>query len=64
MTTFLAKRFFALLVTLLVASLVIFMLLEILTDATASISLGDGAQEATLAALRREMRREMCAAVR
>ena len=55
MTTFLAKRFFSLLVTLLVASLVIFLLLEILPGDPASIILGVGAREDTLAALRTEM---------
>jgi len=55
MTTFLAKRLFALLVTLLVASLIIFLLLEILPGDPASIILGVGAQEDTLAALRTEM---------
>ena len=55
MTTFLAKRLFAFLVTLLVASLIIFLLLEILPGDPASIILGVGAQEDTLAALRTEM---------
>jgi len=55
MTTFLAKRLFALLITLLVASLIIFLLLEILPGDPASIILGVGAQEDTLAALRTEM---------
>ena len=55
MTFFLAKRLFALLITLLVASLVIFLLLEILPGDPASIILGIGAQEDTLAALRKEM---------
>ena len=54
MTTFLAKRLFALLITLLVASLIIFLLLEILPGDPASIILGVGAQEDTLAALRTE----------
>ena len=55
MTTFLVKRFFALLITLLVASLIIFLLLEILPGDPASIILGVGAQEDTLTALRAEM---------
>ena len=55
MTTFLVKRFFALLITLLVASLIIFLLLEILPGDPASIILGVGAQEDTLIALRAEM---------
>ncbi len=55
MTTFLVKRFFALLITLLVASLIIFLLLEILPGDPALIILGVGAQEDTLAALRAEM---------
>ena len=55
MTIFLAKRLFALVITLLVASLVIFLLLEILPGDPASIILGVGAQDDTLAALRTEM---------
>ena len=55
MTTFLVKRFFALLITLLVASLIIFLLLEILPGDPALIILGVGAQEDTLTALRAEM---------
>jgi len=55
MTTFLAKRLFAFLITLLVASLIIFLLLEILPGDPASIILGVGAREDTLAALRTEM---------
>ncbi len=55
MSIFLAKRFFALVITLLVASLVIFFLMEILPGDPASIILGVGAQEDTLAALRTEM---------
>ena len=55
MTTFLVKRFFALLITLLVASMIIFLLLEILPGDPASIILGVGAQEDTLTALRAEM---------
>ncbi|MDC0223867.1 ABC transporter permease [Deltaproteobacteria bacterium] len=55
MSIFLVKRFFALVITLLVASLVIFFLMEILPGDPASIILGVGAQEDTLAALRTEM---------
>ena len=55
MAIFLAKRLLALVITLLVASLVIFLLLEILPGDPASIILGVGAQEDTLAALRTEM---------
>ena len=55
MTIFLAKRLFAFLITLLVASLVIFLLLEILPGDPASIILGIGAQDDTLAALRKEI---------
>ncbi|MBL4825346.1 MAG: ABC transporter permease [SAR324 cluster bacterium] len=55
MTIFLAKRLFALVITLLVSSLVIFLVLEILPGDPASIILGIGAQEDTLAALRAEM---------
>ena len=55
MTIFLAKRLFAFLITLLVASLIIFLLLEILPGDPASIILGIGAQDDTLAALRKEI---------
>ena len=55
MIFFLAKRLFALLITLQVASLVIFLLLEILPGDPAAIILGIGAQDDTLAALRTEM---------
>ena len=55
MSIFLAKRFFALVITLLVASLVIFLLMEIHPGDPAAIILGVGAQEDTLAALRTEM---------
>tara|TARA_Y100001970_G_scaffold292206_1_gene432511 strand:- start:1414 stop:2361 length:948 start_codon:yes stop_codon:yes gene_type:complete len=55
MTIFIAKRFFVFVITLLVASLVIFFLLEILPGDPASIILGVGAQDDTLAALRSEM---------
>jgi len=55
MVIILAKRFFVFFVTLLVTSLVIFFLLEILPGDPASIILGVGAQDDTLAALRSEM---------
>ncbi len=55
MTIFLVKRFFVFVITLFVASLVIFFLLEILPGDPASIILGIGAQDDTLAALRLEM---------
>ena len=55
MSIFLAKRFFALVITLLVASLVIFLLMEILPGDPAAIILGVGAQEDNLLALRTEM---------
>ncbi len=55
MTIFLAKRLFALLITLLVSSIIIFFVLEILPGDPASIILGVGAQEDTLAALQAEM---------
>ncbi len=55
MTIFLAKRFFVFFITLLVTSLVIFLLLEILPGDPASIILGVGAQDDTLASLRLEM---------
>ena len=55
MAIFLVKRFFVLVITLLVSSLVIFLILEILPGDPASIILGIGAQDDTLAALRKEM---------
>jgi len=55
MTIFIVKRFFVFVITLFVASLIIFLLLEILPGDPASIILGIGAQEDTLAALRSEM---------
>lgn len=56
MAIFLAKRIFVFVITLIVSSIVIFLLLEILPGDPASIILGVGAQEDTLAALRSEMR--------
>ena len=55
MTIFIAKRFFVFVITLFVASLIIFLLLEVLPGDPASIILGVGAQDDTLAALRSEM---------
>jgi len=55
MTIFFAKRLFIFVITLLVSSLIIFILLEILPGDPASIILGVGAQEDTIAALRLEM---------
>jgi len=61
MAIFLTKRFFVFVITLLVASLVIFLLLEILPGDPASIILGIGAQDDTLAALRKEMALDLSA---
>ena len=55
MTPFLAKRFVAFVLTLLVASLVVFLVLEVLPGDPASVMLGVNAREDTLAALRAEM---------
>ena len=55
MSVFLAKRAVALVVTLLIASLAIFLVLEVLPGDPALIVLGTGAQDDTLAALRRQM---------
>ena len=55
MLTYLARRVCVLLVTLLVASLVIFVILEILPGDAAVMILGIEAQEDTLAALRAQM---------
>ena len=55
MTIFFAKRFFVFVITLFVATLIIFFLLEILPGDPASIILGVGAQDDTLAVLRSEM---------
>ena len=55
MGPFLAKRFVAFVLTLLVASLVVFLVLEVLPGDPASIMLGVGAREDTLAALRAEL---------
>jgi len=55
MSVFLAKRGLALVLTLLVASLVVFLVMEVLPGDPALIILGTGAQEDTLAALRQQM---------
>ncbi len=55
MGPFLAKRFVAFVLTLLVATLVVFLVLEVLPGDPASIMLGVGAREDTLAALRAEL---------
>ncbi len=55
MTFFMLRRLTALMVTLLVASLLIFLLLEILPGDPAAVILGVGAQEDTLRALRAEL---------
>ena len=55
MSLFLAKRFVAFVLTLLVASLVVFLVLEVLPGDPASMMLGVNAREDTLAALRAEM---------
>lgn len=55
MSVFLAKRGLALLVTLLVASLIVFLVMEVLPGDPALIILGTGAQDDTLAALRQQM---------
>ena len=58
------RRLTALMVTLLVASLLIFLLLEILPGDPAAVILGVGAQEDTLRALRAELGRDLPAPVR
>ena len=55
MLTFLARRVFVLLLTLLVASLVIFIILEVLPGDAALLILGIEAQADTLVALRAQM---------
>jgi len=55
MNGFLAKRLVALLATLLAASLVVFLVLEVLPGDPASLVLGTSAREDTLAALRHQM---------
>ena len=52
MSTFVAKRLFALLLTLLVASAVVFAALEVLPGDPATVMLGVNARADTLAALR------------
>ena len=58
------RRLTALMVTLLVASLLIFLLLEILPGDPAAVILGEGAQEDTLRALRAELGLDLPAPVR
>ncbi len=58
------RRLTALMVTLLVASLLIFLLLEILPGDPAAVILGVGAQEDTLRALRAELGLDLPAPVR
>ena len=58
------RRLTALMVTLLIASLLIFLLLEILPGDPASVILGVGAQEDTLRALRAELGLDLPAPVR
>ncbi len=55
MSVFLAKRGLALVATLLVASLVVFLVMEVLPGDPALIILGTGAQDDTIAALRQQM---------
>ncbi len=55
MTSFLLRRFFILLTTLLAASLVVFAVMQVLPGDPAAIVLGTGARPDTLAALRHQM---------
>lgn len=55
MSSFVAKRVFTLILTLLVATLIVFLVIEILPGDPASIMLGINAEADTLAALRAEM---------
>ena len=64
MKFFIFRRLTALMVTLLVASLLIFLLLEILPGDPAAVILGVGAQEDTLRALRAELGLDLPAPVR
>ena len=64
MLTYLARRALVLLVTLLVASLAIFFVLEILPGDAALLILGIEAQDDTLAALRTQMGLDRPAALR
>jgi peptide/nickel transport system permease protein len=64
MTFFMFRRLTALMVTLFVASLLIFLLLEILPGDPAAVILGVGAQEDTLRALRAELGLDLPAPVR
>lgn len=64
MLTYLARRVFVLLVTLLVASFAIFVTLEVLPGDAALLTLGIEAQDDTLAALRTQMGLDRPAALR
>ncbi len=64
MPLFLAKRLITLVLTLLVASLVVFLVLEVLPGDPAAVMLGVGAQEDTLAALRAQLGLDQPAALR
>lgn len=55
MTLLLARRIFGLLATLVAASVIVFVVMEVLPGDPASVMLGVGAEEETLAALRREL---------
>lgn len=55
MSVLIAKRLLAFALTLLAASLVVFVVMQVLPGDPAAVILGTGAQEETLAALRREM---------
>ncbi|MDP6330775.1 MAG: ABC transporter permease, partial [SAR324 cluster bacterium] len=64
MIFFMLRRLAALIITLLVASLLIFLLLEILPGDPAAVILGVGAQDDTLQALRTELGLNLPAPVR
>ena len=64
MLTYAVRRFLVLLATLLVASLVIFVVLEVLPGDVALVILGDAVREDTLAALRAELGLDRPAPVR
>lgn len=64
MSVFLLQRFVAFVVTLLVASLVVFLVMEVLPGDPAAIMLGVNARPDTLAALRQEMGLDLPAAQR
>ena len=64
MSVYLARRFFSALLILLAATLVVFVVLEVLPGDPALVMLGTSASEETLAALRSEMGLDRPAAVR